>query len=70
MSLPTNSATAQKAGYILLSSAMYHANNYSATVLLTMVRSSIAAEMTLPVLLESVELVTTLVYPRFSSLNE
>ena len=69
MSLPPTSATAQKAAYILLTSAMYHANHYPTTVLLTMVRSSIAADMTLPVLQESIELVSTLVYPRFSSLD-
>jgi hypothetical protein len=68
MSLSPTSATAQKAGYILLTSAMYHANNRSATILLTMVRSSIAEEMTLPVLRESIDLITALVYPRFSHL--
>lgn len=66
MSLSPTSATGQKAGYILLTSAMYHANNHAATILLTMVRSSIAHDMTLPVLLESIDLVTTLVYPRFA----
>jgi hypothetical protein len=69
VSLSPTSATAQKAAYILLTSAMYHANHYPTTVLLTMVRSSIAADMTLPVLRESIELVSTLVYPRFSSLD-
>ena len=69
MSLSPNSATAQKAGYILLTSAMYHANHYPTTVILTMLRSRIAEDMTLPVLLESIELVTTLVHPRFSSLD-
>jgi hypothetical protein len=66
MSLSPTSATAQKAGYILLTSAMYHAKNHSATIIFTMLRSSIAKEMTLPVLLESIDLVATLVYPRFS----
>jgi hypothetical protein len=69
MSLSPNSATAQKAGYILLTSAMFHANNQSATTILLMVRSSIADDMTLPVLQESIELITALVYPRFSYLN-
>ena len=66
MSLSPTSATAQKAGYILLTSAMYHAKHYPTTVILTMLRSSIAADMTRPVLLESIDLVETLVYPRFS----
>jgi hypothetical protein len=65
VSLSPTSATAQKAGYLLLTSAMYHANDYSTTVLLTMVRSSIAQDMTLPVLRESLDLLTLLVYPRF-----
>jgi hypothetical protein len=68
MSLSPNSATAQKAGYILLTSAMFHANDYAATQLLTSLRSRIADDMTLPVLQESISLVTTLVYPRFAHL--
>ena len=68
MSLSPTSATAQKAGYILLTSAMFHVSEYPTTVLLTMVRSSIAQEMTLPVLQESISLVNTLVYPRFATL--
>jgi hypothetical protein len=66
VSLSPTSATAQKAAYLLLTSAMYHAKHYPTTVLLTMLRSSIASDMTLPVLLESIDLVETLVYPRFS----
>jgi hypothetical protein len=66
VSLSPKSATAQKAAYLLLTSAMYHAKHYPTTVILTMLRSSIAKDMTLPVLLESIDLVETLVYPRFS----
>jgi hypothetical protein len=69
VSISPTSATAQKAAYILLTSAMYHANHYPTTVLLTMVRSSIAAEMTLPVLRESIELIEMLVYPRLYPLD-
>jgi hypothetical protein len=65
MPLPLNSATAQKAGYILLTSAMFHANDYHVTNLICDLRSSIAADMTLPTLLESHDLIETLVYPRF-----
>lgn len=61
-------ATSQKAAYILLTSAIFHANNFASTQLLTSVRSKIADEMTLPVLIESIDLVETLVYPRFSTL--
>lgn len=65
MSIALNSATAQKAGYILLTSAMFHANNHGATKLISELRSSIARDMTLPTLLESHDLIETLVYPRF-----
>lgn len=68
MPLPINSATAQKAGYILLTSAMYHADDASTTQLICALRHNIAKEMTIPVLTETIDLIETLVYPRFSHL--
>ena len=65
MPLTLNSATAQKAGYIILTSAMYHADDSSVTRLICDLRSSIAKDMTLPTMLESHDLIETLVYPRF-----
>jgi hypothetical protein len=56
----------QKAGYLLLTAAMYHANDFDTTQLLMRLRSSIASDMPLESLLESTVLCELLVWPRFS----
>lgn len=66
MPLSLNTPTAQKAGYILLTAAMFHANQNDTSQLIGGVLSSIARDMTLDTLVESIELVETLVYPRFA----
>ena len=58
--------TQKKAGYLILTSAMFHANNYETTSLLTGLRSSLAAEMPLDSLLETLALIELCVYPRFN----
>jgi hypothetical protein len=63
-------ATQQKAGYLLLTSAMLHANTGPTTTLILAVRSRVADDMTLPTLRESQELIELVVYPRFSSRYE
>jgi hypothetical protein len=55
----------KKAAYILLTAAMYHAQNYDATQLLMRVRSSIANDMPFEALAESILLIELLVWPRF-----
>lgn len=67
MALHPDSPTAQKAGYILLTSASYHADNYAAFKLICDVRSSLSQDMSIHTLVESIELIETLVYPRFSA---
>jgi hypothetical protein len=61
---PTNQ-TQKKAGYLLLTSATYHANNHDTTTLLLGLRSVIAEEMLLETLLESTALIELLIWPRF-----
>jgi hypothetical protein len=56
----------QKAAYILLTAAMYHAQNSDVTQLLTRVRDKIAKEMPIESVLESTILIELLVWPRFS----
>jgi hypothetical protein len=58
-------ATEQKAAYILLNSAMYHAQDFDATRIFENCKHLLAKEMTLPTLAESLDLVTLLVWPRF-----
>lgn len=59
-------ATEQKAGYLLLTAAMFHAQDFDATQIFTACTHSLAKDMTLPTLAESIELVNLLVWPRFS----
>jgi hypothetical protein len=60
------SATEQKAGYVLLNAAMFHAQDFDATRIFENCKHLLAREMTLPTLVESVDLVTLLVWPRFA----
>jgi hypothetical protein len=66
MPLALNTPTSQKAGYVLLTSAMYHVNRMAVTAVLMEARHNIAADMDLPTLLESIDLIEALVYPRFA----
>lgn len=59
-------ATAQKAAYVQLSAAIYHANNFDTTMVLERCKHALSKEMTIPTLCESIELVSLLVWPRFA----
>lgn len=63
-------ATQQKVGYILLTSATLHANNTEANKILLDARTQVSRDMTLPTLIESIELIESIVYPRFASAYE
>jgi hypothetical protein len=58
-------ATEQKAAYVLLNAAIYHAQDFDATRIFENCKTMLAREMTLPTLAESIDLVTLLVWPRF-----
>jgi hypothetical protein len=60
--------TQKKAGYLLLTSAMYHADNFDSTKIFDGLRSILAAEMPLDSLLETLALVELCVWPRFQNL--
>jgi hypothetical protein len=70
MQAPT--ATKQKAAYLILTSASFHAassgGGYQAIKTIDNCIRSVASEMTLPTLQESIELVSMLVWPKYDTL--
>ena len=58
--------TQKKAAYVLLTSAMFHADTLESTKIFDGLRSSLAREMPFESLLETLALVELLVWPRFN----
>jgi hypothetical protein len=67
--MKTNTATQQKAAYVLLTSARFHnaiAGDMRAANTIDNCLREVTREMTLPTLQESIELVSLLVWPKYS----